>query len=161
MERLVKVVLDPEVRKLCSRPYYNHPRGCPNYNENTGCPPSAPMLNEVLDLAKPVWAVWATLDFTAHRERMREKHPKWSKRQLDCCLYWQGALRKELQVKVEKFCSTMLLPLKIGIMLEVIYRPEAMGVNVTATLEGEGVTLEWPPEKIVHKVALVGILLKS
>lgn len=155
MYRNVKVVLDPNMRELCQWPYYSHPKGCPNYNKRSSCPPKAPLLDEVLDLSQPVWAVWVKFNLAAHRERMREKHPNWSKRQLDCCLYWQGTLLKELRIQVTNFC-TMSLLYKIKEKLEAIYCPEAMGVNVTETLEGVGVTLEWPPEKIVHKVALVG-----
>ena len=155
MDRSVKVVIDPTVRELCCRAYYGHPDGCPNFNKRAGCPPQAPMLNEVLDLAKPIWAVWAEFDLSAHRERMIEKHPKWSKRQLNCCLYWQGSVLKDLRCKVANFC-TMRLLYKLNEGLEVLYCPEAMGVNVTATLESVGVKLEWPPEKIVRKVALVG-----
>ena len=155
----VKIVLDPKVRELCCKLYYNHPKGCPNYNKQPGCPPQAPLLNEVLDLVRPVWAVWVVFDLAAHRERMRVKHPKWSRRQLDCCLYWQGTLLKELRYRVANFC-TMRLLYNMDKSLEVFYRPEALGVNVTATLETVGVALEWPPEKIVHKVAIVGNPLK-
>ena len=35
--------------------------------------------------------------------------------------------------------------------------PEAMGVNVTATMKNLGVKLEWPPETVVHKVAIIGV----
>jgi len=160
MVREVKVVLDPDMRKLCVRPYYNHPKGCPNCGKRPGCPPEAPLLPDVLDLSKPVWAVWASFDLAGHRERMRDKHPKWSKRQLDCCLYWQGALLKELRHEVTNFC-TMQMPYKISEKLEALYCPEAMGVNVTATMEGAGVTLEWPPLNTVRKIALVGHPVKG
>jgi len=33
--------------------------------------------------------------------------------------------------------------------------PEAMGVNVTLTLDAEGITLEWPPVRIARQVALI------
>ena len=36
------------------------------------------------------------------------------------------------------------------------YRPEAGGVDVTATMKKIGVNLEWPPEHMVYLVALVG-----
>ena len=156
----VKIVLDPKVRELCCRPYYNHPKGCPNYNKRSSCPPKAPLLNEVIDLSQSVWAVWVSFNLAAHRERMRAKHLKWSKRQLDCCLYWQGTLLKELRGQVANFCTMQLL-YKVCDNLEALYCPEAMGVNVTATLESVGVKLEWPPEKIVHKVALVGMTVSE
>jgi hypothetical protein len=39
----------------------------------------------------------------------------------------------------------------------VSYCPEAMGVNVTATMKNLGVELEWPPKNIVRKVAIIGV----
>jgi len=160
MVREVKVVLDPDVRKLCIRPYYNHPKGCPNYGKKPGCPPQAPMLGGVLDLAEPVFAVWAEFDLAAHRKKMLKKHPLWSKRQADCCLYWQGTLLKELRHVVANFC-TMRLLFRICDKIEAVFCPEAMGVNVTATMAGAGVNLEWPPENTVRKVALVGTSVKK
>lgn len=157
---LVKPVLDLSVRELCKRPYTNHPKGCPNYGKKKGCPPQALLLNEVLDLAEPVWAVWVKFDLAAHRERMRGKHPNWSRRQLDCLLYWQGTVLKELRHKVCNFC-TMRLLYKQSKNLDAYYCPEAMGVNVTETMRQIGVELEWPPKISVRKIALVGTPLQS
>ncbi|HUS88307.1 MAG TPA: hypothetical protein VMW91_02880 [Desulfosporosinus sp.] len=41
------------------------------------------------------------------------------------------------------------------------YCPEAMGVNVTATMKNLGIELEWPPQNVVHKVAIIGIRKES
>lgn len=156
----VKIILDPEMRKLCQRPYYNHPKGCPNFGKRASCPPQAPLLSKVLDLAKPVWAIWVEFDLAKHRERMRQKHPNWSVRQLECCLYWQGTVEKDLRRKVTNFC-TMRLLYKLDGTLEVLYRPEAMGVNVTETMKSVGIELEWPPKNTVYKIALVGSPLEA
>ncbi len=40
-----------------------------------------------------------------------------------------------------------------------VFRPEAMGVNITETMKGSGVILEWPPRILVYKVALAGVPL--
>ena len=166
---VVNPVIEPMVRTLCTRPYPGHVRGCPNHGKRSTCPPHAPMLGDVLDLDRTVWAVWTTFDLAAHVAKMRAKHPKWSERQLRCCLYWQGGARKRLKIEVAKswvmIVSRCIADHYIGDDVDRkppqrpihgIFCPEAMGVNVTATLAGVGVELEWPPVHVTHQVALVG-----
>lgn len=71
-----------------------------------------------------------------------------SDRQLRCVLYWQGGARAELKRQIAAALRT--LP---GCRAETC--PEAMGVNVTATLAAEGITLEWLPVRIARQVALI------
>jgi len=37
--------------------------------------------------------------------------------------------------------------------------PEAMGINITATMAQAGIMLEWPPESVTYQIALAGIRL--
>jgi predicted metal-binding protein len=152
--KLVKVVLDPTVRDLCRKPYPGHPNGCPNYGKKKGCPPAAPLLGELLDCSQPVWAVYVQFDLEAQRSRMWFKHPKWSKRQAECCLYWQGKVLSFLENRVTNFCLMQILG--TNEKLTALYRPEAHGVNVTETMAAAGVELQWPPDNWVYKVALIG-----
>ncbi|KKL21117.1 hypothetical protein LCGC14_2448640, partial [marine sediment metagenome] len=96
----VKPVINPVVRKLCFRAYYNHPKGCPNFGKRDICPPQAPSIDRFFDLDKRIMAVCVHFSLELHRQRMETKHPKWSRRQFDCCLYWQGSVRKELRREV-------------------------------------------------------------
>jgi len=141
-------------RSMCVREYPNHKKGCPNYGKKEGCPPGAPMFDEVYDLSKPVYAIYNVFDFKGHVERMRDKHPDWSKRQLECCLYWQGTARKKLKTKIKIFHGSMLgLEGKVYIIATI---PEAMGVNVTETMRKVGITLEWPPVNVAYQIAFAG-----
>lgn len=142
----VTPVLDVSVRRLCVRPYRGHPRGCPNFNKKPCCPPQARLFENVFDLDRPVIAVWNVFDLAAHVDRMRAKHPGWSWAQLVCCLYWQAGARKKLRIGISK----ALLP---GMRAEAC--PEAMGVDVTATMASIGVTIEWPPVTTTIQVALL------
>jgi len=153
MKAIVEPIIDATVRQLCCRPYPNHPKGCPNYGKRATCPPTAPLLADVLDLNRPIWAVWVEFDLAAHREKMRAAHPTWTRRQLDCCLYWQAGVNNQLRRK-----TTELFPdLVTGFdPKEVVSCPEACGVNVTETMASIGIALEWPPVNIIRKVALVG-----
>lgn len=152
----VKPVIDKSMRQICTKPYYNHKKGCPNFGKRDICPPKAPMIYDYFDMSKPILAVWQAFNLEAHRENMRENHPKWSRRQLDCCLYWQGKVRKNLKRNIDYNLKRYVL-FEGEKNLIATDCPEAMGVNVTDTMAMVGVLLEWPPEKIVIKIAFVGI----
>lgn len=145
---LPKVIINQSVRGLCRKPYPLHPKGCPNFNKRKTCPPFAPIFHIHYKLDQ-IWAIWNVFDFGGYINRMRIAHPDWSERQLACCLYWQGTARKALEAEIKSFQS--LYP-----FMHVTRVPEAMGVNVTETMRGIGVELEWPPKTVAIQVALAG-----
>jgi predicted metal-binding protein len=146
----VMPVIDYKVRGLCPMPYPGHKKGCPNFGKYPDCPPKAPFFDRYYDMSKPVYAIVNSFDLRAHTKKMRKAHPEWSDKQVECCLYWQGTARKELKAGIKEFN-------KLHPDYVVMIRPEAMGVNVTETVKGIGIKLEWPPKKKVYQVALAGI----
>lgn len=150
---IVQPVLQSSVRSLCRKPYPLHKRGCPNFGKKPRCPPQAPLLQDTLDLNRPVWAVFNRFHLGAHVAAMREKHPDWSSRQLYCVLYWQPRARKQLRAILRQFVAEHQLP---GQRIQVVGCPEAQGVNVTETMRRAGVILEWPPREYAYQVALCG-----
>jgi len=158
MKGIVEVnpVMIHSTHNLCIRPYPNHKKGCPNYGKKKGCPPGIPIFDSVYDLSKPVYAIYNKFNFKEHVDRMKEKHPDWSKRQLECCLYWQGAARKELNTEIKIFHGAMLG--WAGVDYNICTCPEALGINVTETMKKVGIILEWPPVNVVYKIAVAGIL---
>lgn len=149
----VQPIIDHSVRKLCIKPYYNHPKGCPNFNKKEGCPPQAKYYDDIYDLTKSVYAVCNIFNFGKHIENMKQKHPEWSERQLKCVLYWQGSARKNLKNHIVDF-------LRENKNYKVETCPEAMGVNITETMKKVGIELEWPPVNIAYQIALGGIKKK-
>lgn len=145
----IQLVVDHAVRFLCAKPYPGHPKGCPNYGKKDTCPPRAPFIRDLIDLERPVYAIWTVFDLGQHVERMRALHPSWSDRQLTCCLYWQPAARKRLEKEIKSF--PIICPVHLFIRI-----PEACGVNVTATMKSIGVELEWPPVTKTYQVAIAG-----
>jgi hypothetical protein len=139
-------IFDSEVRSLCCRPYPLHPKGCPNFGKVDRCPPRVLLLHDVFDLTSTCCVIWNTFPFGEHVARMKEIHPDWSERQLECCLYWQGTARRQLAASITAFKN--LYP-----EFEVTTCPEAMGLNVTATMRAIGIELEWPPKKFTVQVA--------
>jgi predicted metal-binding protein len=146
-----QIEYDPSVRGLCVKPYPLHPRGCPNFGKKPGCPPGASRLAEFFDLYMPTWIIYNRFDFAAHVEKMRAAHPNWSQRQLECCLYWQAGARKKLEEEI-----SFLLVLLAFRPPTVERCPEAMGLNVTATLKNLAVEIEWPPKNFALQVAFAG-----
>ena len=150
----VNLVVDAKMRGMCKLPYPNHPRGCTNFHRRDDCPPKAPVIYETLNLMEPVYAIFNVFDFAFHVKKMRDKHPKWSDRQVQCCLYLQPKARKYLREKIKIFKSKFP-------DLAIISTPEAQGVNLTATTCNAGIDLEWPPETVTYQIVLAGVPLKT
>jgi predicted metal-binding protein len=151
MDRIIElpqIIISSRARTACCLPYGGHRKGCPNFAKRETCPPLHPLFGEMFDESLPVYAAIYIFDLASHVIRMQEMHPSWSKRQLECCLYWQAGARKRLRAIVD-FSDLMRERI-------VDYVPEAGGVNVNATLEQVGIKLEWPPKNTVHLVALMG-----
>ncbi len=145
------IVVNPAFQDMCKRPYPGHPKGCPNYGQRAICPPRQRLLFNIFDCSiENFHLIYVSFDLASHVKRMKEKHPKWTDKQLKCCLYWQGTARKDLRKEIQRFKKIF------HVVTEVL---EAMGVNVTKLMEDNAnIKLEWPPENIVYKVALAGRL---
>ena len=159
---MVVPVIDPKVRGLCVKAYPRHPRGCPNFRSKAGCPPQAPLLADYFDLSRPTYAIWNVFPIGEHVRSMRLAHPTWSDAQLYCCLYWQPRARSQLGIEIVQFTSWLVGQLgNYNEMVEINRCPEAMGLDVSATMKSIGVTLEWPPREFAVQVALAGTLRKT
>ena len=95
--------IDLSVRHLCTKPYHNHPKGCPKYGKSILCPPEAPVITTIFNLQLPVYAIWTSYDLRLHTNRLKAKHPSWTWPQLVCCLYWQGSARRALRQECREF----------------------------------------------------------
>jgi hypothetical protein len=145
----VNPIINYAVKGMCKLPYAGHPHGCPNFGVKFGCPPSAPKLADVYNLSLPCWCIINSFDLTSHVGKLRLKYPAWSHRQLYCCLYWQPTARKALATMVSGFKSQYPEYL-------VSLCPEALGLDVSATLANSGVNLEWPVHTKALQVAFAG-----
>jgi len=145
-------VIDYTVRGLCQRPYPNHRKGCPNYGKKLTCPPQVALWGEICDLGLATWLFFTKFNLAEHRARMKQKHPNWTRRQLDCCLYWQQGAKKPLKEHLKLWAMP-------GSFTTIC--PEAMGINVTETMKQIGIILEWPPETWTYQVAMGGWLIKE
>jgi len=152
---LYKIVTSKDTGKWCLLPYPGHPRGCPNYGKKEHCPPRAPAIENYFNTARPLFFVHSEFDLEKHVSKMRDKHPKWSGRQLKCVLYWQGTSRKQLKERTKEAAH-------IFGTNAFTFIPEAMGLNVYVTARINGLKLERTRSlKICRHVALIGTLKKE
>ena len=136
----------------CRLPYPGHPQGCPNYGRRAKCPPHAPRVDAVFDLAKPLFLVHSVFQLEAHAHVMKVLHPEWSERQCRCVLYWQEKSRAELRARIR--IAWRLL--RTTACAEI---PEALGVNVYVTARQSGLHLDKIRNlKVCRHVALLGTL---
>ncbi len=142
-----ELVVDYRTRAWCKLPYPGHPEGCPNFGKKEICPPRAPLIEQVIK--PPFFLVGVKFNLKKHTERMKRKHPDWSKRKARCLLYWQKKVNKRLRELSEKVSSN--IPDS-----KIVYIPEATGVDVFETCRKNGLTLDKNPDEIVWKIAIIG-----
>ena len=99
--KLEKIWMSPYPHLLCALPYPGHPKGCPNLGKKCGCPPYASMIFDHIQL--PYYAIVNEFNLESHVDSLRIRHPTWSERQLECCLYWQPKARKQLNKLIKDF----------------------------------------------------------
>lgn len=150
----VSLIYNPAVRALCRKPYPGHPKGCPNFGVAPRCPGKVPLLYDLYRVGGPFYFVWTTFDMAAHVQHMRLRHPTWTDRQLRCVLYWQNKARKRLRNEIV-WVRMVREDLDDSFLLN--ETPEALGVDVTATMKSINVILEWPPEHLTYQIALLGM----
>jgi len=143
----------PEIKDLCSRPYPNHPNGCPNREK-------CQMLNipsfEVIDSFGKYtnyYLVYVIFNRKAYRE---------SKEERDNLRWWQGSLKKLLKEKLIEIIknnpkisyyiygcgSGFKLGVEIGSM-------EHCHINVFSTMKLNGIKLDLNPKNKVILVCLI------
>lgn len=148
----VEAVCDPQMIAHCLDPYHDHAKGCPNWGHKKGCPPNVRHFSKVY--SKEVYIVAVRFNFAEYLNLRREIHPDWTERALRNPRHWQGHVRHELNEFLFEYLSKY--PEIDG---EVIFNPEAMGVNLFETCEKVGIHLEQTPNNNVYKIALIAYRL--
>ena len=71
------------------------------FNKRPICSPGVKRLYDEFDLKRSA-IIYTEFNLEGHRQRMAEKHPGWTFKQLNNVLYWQGKARKNLRTFVNK-----------------------------------------------------------
>jgi len=133
----------------CKLPYPKHPNGCPNLGVKKSCPPK---VEYFLDVYKSqIRVVDMTFDFEKYLEWRRENHPDWTERALRNPRHFQG----HLDASLEKYAENLYAP---DFVVE--YNPESMGINLHLTCKRVGIELEWPPTRVMHRIAVLAQPIK-
>ena len=144
----VEAVCDPRMKAHCLDPYYKHPKGCPNWNYKEGCPPHVPYFPKVY--SKDIYIATVRFNFADYLASRKLAHPDWTEKALKNPRHWQGHVRSELRSFLFDYLSD-----HPNIDGEIIFNPEALGINVFATCEKAGIILEHTPEHFVYNVAII------
>lgn len=132
----------------CTLPYYKHPQGCPNFGVKEKCPPNAPYFLDVFE--EKVLLAYIKFDFESYLGLRKSFHPDWNERELRNPRHFQGHLDSLLKKGIGDVGDA------VGGRVAV-FSPEAMLVNMHLTCRAAGIELEWPPEKVMYRVAILGI----
>ena len=150
MIRIVEPVINHAVRDMCKMPYAGHPAGCPNFGSKRTCPPQAPLFEDIFDLAQPVYAIIYRFDMAIFKSKLRNQHPEWTEEQVRAAFYQTGDARNGLKQEIIRF-------LREHRVYRAVTSPEAMGVDVVATMQKAGIDLEWNSDQTVYKIALAAV----
>ena len=143
-----KIILwEKKIQGLCRKPYYNHPKGCPNFNKKNGCPPQPP-IEKIFNLEDKLFVIYTSFPVGEFAERMRVEHPQWNEhpRQWYNPRRWQPRARKEHNGEIQHFLSNFP-------QYTINKCPEAHGINVTDLMKKLGIELrwDWPPNHDHYK----------
>jgi hypothetical protein len=143
---LHEIVVDERARDgtWCRLPYPGHPDGCPKYPE---CIKVRPHIDEYEDYEW--YGVVRKYALNAHAEEMKELHSDWSESQCRNDQEWQDKILSELKKEADVFADEIAGDV-------VLERPEGHGVDMWATMAGNGINLETNDPDVIHKIVLVG-----
>lgn len=148
-KKINPIFLYEPVNNLCTKPYYNHKKGCPNFGKKEGCPPVVKPLDLIFNFNESIFVIWNIFNLATHINKMRSLHPAWTMRQLECCLYWQPRARKQLKLETDLFVFEHQDYI-------IINCPEAHSIDVTKTMSSIGEALQWPPINTTYQIAFAG-----
>jgi len=156
---------------LCKLPYPGHKNGCPNVGKSQQCPPNSIRLEKKYNLSAHCYFVYIKFNIEKQEKRMLKLHPKWTKKQARCLLFWQPSIKKIL----EEMCQDIILQLgssgvdqkgnfytNTGEEKHLCYEliPEAMGLHVFTTAHNIGIPSKrnYSKQTYIYKIAFIGEL---
>lgn len=147
------IVFTRATQKMCTLPYEDHKKGCPNYGKSSLCPPLAKYRDDIINRYNKFILVYAVFDFKKYKELRKQEHVDWSDRQLANVLYWQSSVRKMLKDYVaRKQFDEILGAGNFGVCQSM----EASGIYVFKTLRNNGINdFEIKPKSVVYMVCLL------
>jgi hypothetical protein len=152
------IVFSGNVRGWCKLPYENHPKGCPNVLKCTGRKvPAAENERRIKTSYESFLLVYAEFDLKEYKRSMKLLHPSWSPDQIKCVRYWQNSVKATVLHHLENLHRGRDF-LGSGSGSDGNPSMEAAGIDVFATLAGNGINFEKKPE---NKALIVFLSMKK
>lgn len=155
------IIWYPEIKDLCSRPYHNHPKGCPNINKCKQLNiPDFGILNKQGQY-KFYYLVYAKFDFAQYKQQRKIKHPDWSIYQLGNLYHWQSSVKSILKKYINNLeldKNYYVLGCGSGFRLNHQNRVGSMEnsfINVFSTMKLNKIKLEISPKNWIYLVNLI------
>lgn len=126
-----------QILDWCRLAYPGHPKGCPNAYGKCHIEDGSVTAAKI-DLTKPKWIVYGVFNVDAHAARMKDNHPKWSRRQCRNSRRWQPSSLARMNDRVDEFLS-LVQPQQYGILT---YLGESDGVHLWRTARRAGIPME-------------------
>jgi len=131
----VDLVLNDDSKNWCTKPFGKNLKGCPDCYKEKGCPPNSLNFKDLYDL-NDVYVIYSKFDLT--------EYPRPGN-----ITSWLNDARLSLNEAEKQFKD--LYP---DYIIET--KPEAMGIDMTKTMESVGIILEWPPHTAAYFIRLAG-----
>lgn len=161
------IMITEKTSLWCQLPYKGYKNGCPNYGDNSTCPPHEYSFRLLINQYQMFYLIYAKIDFVGYKNERKIAHPNWSERQLGNPRHWQASVKKMLREELKKIYSlnrTKKLYLcacgsgfkdKAFTSRQKVYSMESLQIDVFNTLKKNLIEFEIKP---VKKVLLVCLL---
>ncbi len=176
---LSDIVFDPKVQTYCVNPNFK----CPSYGHSWACPPVAPYLEKDISQYTKFYLIYSILDLNEYIKKQKSKHPKKSKKRIKNKLFMNNFLRDKLEEEIYIFIETYQYSYNEKFILwdgfcricfnevdrgctydsgkpcrypnKKRYSMEAIGIDVTETVQRLNLKIEWPPSNYVYRFGLI------
>jgi len=176
---LVDIIFDPKVQTYCMNPNFT----CPSYGHSWACPPEAPYLEEEISNYQKFYLIYVKFNLKEYTQKVKVRHPKRSEKSIRNEFFMKNLLRNKLEKEVNGFIEKFQFHNEEKLILwdgfcrvcynkqdkectydsgdpcrypdKKRYSMEAVGIDVTKTVNNLKFNLEWPPNDYVYRFGLV------
>jgi predicted metal-binding protein len=177
--KLGDIIFDPKVQTYCVSPNFK----CPNYGHSWACPPEAPYFEERVSKFREFYLIYYQLNLNEHVKKERVKNPELSENQIKNRILIGNFLRNKLEIEIftfldnyqnnydeklvlwDGFCRVCSNEVDKGCNYDSgepcrypdkkRYSMEAVGIDVTKTVNKLNLNIEWPPTNYAYRFGLV------
>ncbi len=173
------IIFDQKVQTYCVNSNFK----CPSYGHSWACPPEAPYLEQEVSKYMKFYLIFVKFNLANLIEKEKLENPKKSEENIRNTFFMKNNLRDDLEQEIklfikefqnsygeklilwDGFCKLCFNKKDNGCTYDsgdhcrypdkMRYSMEAVGVDVTQTVNNLNFNLEWPPNDYVYRFGLV------